>query len=299
MSDYYQGRGGYANGGGYSNGRGGYGGRGNYGGRGEYNGGRGSGLTYAERQALRRITLQQEVERTLMLQRVLANGVQDPTTIMTLMGAMNGGAGGSNDALLMATMLQGQHAGNPVNGAAAVGNQQNQVAQVADSVRDLTHLVASLRADVTALRNGNVELSPLGGARYPILQQLPNFAPAQAAPNRVNVPAVSQAPVNCGQAAAVNGADMRQLNDEGPPIPAPVDLSIKQLIQDALDAAGNPPSSVEMFKKVNSWGLDEVKAVFNHYLPGEPYANKGQGVFQLVEFLMKNLRAVGQGMGLW
>lgn len=293
MSDYYQGRGGYANGGGYNNGRGGYGGRGNYGGRGDYNGGRGSGLTYAERQALRRITLQQEVERTLMLQRVLANGVQDPSTIMTLMGAMNGGAGGSSDALLMATLMQGQNAGN---GAAAVGNQPNQIVQqVAESVRDLTNVVANLRADVTALRAGNVDLSPLGAARYPILQQLPNFAPAQVVQNRVQAPAVSQAPVNCGQAAA----NVQQPNDEGPPIPAPVDLNIKQLIQDALDAAGNPPSSVEMFKKVNSWGLDEVKAVFNHYLPGEPYANKGQGVFQLVEFLMKNLRAVGQGMGLW
>lgn len=292
MSDYNNQRGGYSNGrGGY--GRGGY--NGGYG-RNDYSGGRGAGLTYAERQALRRVTLQQEVERTLMLQRVLANGAQDPATIMTLMGAMNGGAGGANEALMMATMLQGQHQ------AVGAAHGQGSVQQVADSVRDLTSVVANLRAEVAALRNGQVELSPLSGRQLQ-MHPVPNFAPVPA-----RVPAPQQIPVQqpVGNQHAVNPGNQAQApranaygGDEEATIPPPVDPNLKLLVQDALDAAGNPPSSVEMFKKVSSWGLDDVKAVFNHYLPEEPYSNKGQGVFQLVEFLMRHLNAVGHGMGLW
>lgn len=155
--------------GGYNGGRG-YGGRGSGYDRGNFQGGRGSGLTYAERQALRRLTVQQEVERTLMLQRVLAGGAQDPAVIMAL---MSNNQGGTNDALLMATMMQQRN--GPVT--AGQGCQQNQdanrdatVSQVVESVRDLTSLVSGLRAEVAALRASQIELSP----RPPFV---PNFAP--------------------------------------------------------------------------------------------------------------------------
>lgn len=291
MSDYYnnQGRGGYN-----GNGRGGYG-RGGYG-RGDFNGGRGSNLTYAERQALRRITLQQEVERTLMLQRVLANGAQDPATVMALMGTMNGGAGAGNEALMLAAMMQGQ----VPNGGA--NQQQTNIQQVADSVRDLTSAVATLRADLTALRTAQIELSPIS-VRYPMNQQVPNFVPppVRAAPQQNLNPNLPHPVAPNFQNPVPGGNDRGPANglEDEPAIPAPADLHVKQLVQDALDAAGNPPSSVEMFKKVNSWSLDDVKAVFGHYMPDEQYSNKGQGVFQLVEFLMKNLNGVGHGLGLW